>query len=108
MSETAAKVGGWAAVITGGTVLLAAFITAAIAVRAFLIKTLWNWFIPDALGLPALGWEGAIGLSLVWAAVHGYRKDAKDDETPGRTLLFALVVQPLLLLGLGWVVKAVL
>lgn len=96
---------GWAIAITGGLVLVAAFIVAAIAIRAFLLLTLWNWFIPDAVGLPAIGWEGAIGLSLVWGAIQGYR--ANDDKEPGKTVLTALVFQPLLLLGIGWVVKAV-
>ena len=88
---------------------------AGIVGRGLALSLLWGWFVTPIFGLPALTLAGACGLILVFAALRGYKqgaetdKDAQPDDTKAATkLLVVVVLQPSLLIGLGWIVKSLI
>jgi uncharacterized membrane protein len=52
---------------------------------------LWNWFVPVALGLPALTYWLAFGLSLVYQSLRGFkRQDVAIKSTPEQDIKYGL------------------
>ena len=87
--------------------------------RAFIIMTLWNWFMPALFGLPYLNVWQALGLSLVALATcpmnlsqNNSSIDKKNVmETLSKNSMNGLLVvffYGLILLGIGYVAHCML
>lgn len=86
-------------VVLGG----AAFIALSMAVRGFVLKYLWLWFLTP-LGVPALGIAQALGIALLCGLMckdHDYR----DDKVTGEKVAGA-AISPLLALLIGWIIHS--
>ena len=87
--------------------------------RAYVIMTLWNWFIPTLFGLPYLNVWQAVGLSLVALAVcpmnTSRNNSGIDKENAMETLsknsrdgVLVIFFYGLILLGIGYVAHCAL
>ena len=85
--------------------------------RAFVIMTLWNWFMPMLFGLPYLNVWQAMGLGLVVLAVSRTQQPnlAMEKENTTETLskvsmsgVLFVFFYGLILLGTGYVAHCVL
>jgi hypothetical protein len=103
-----------------GAWLLAGAMVAGIVIDAFLLKTLWGWFVVPQFGLAALTVPLAGGLVTIAYLLRGASYDKKpvrdedadeDDDSPQalrrniedlRQTLLSLVLRPILILGVGW------
>lgn len=101
-----------AALLAGIAILLiGALIVVPLAIlRGWVFSVLWGWFIVPIFGLPALGIATAIGVMFtVTYLVSGSKAneiaEARKKEDPEwKTKLFNLFLEPLVVLGLGWVI----
>jgi len=90
--------------------VVGALIAATSLVRAFVLKTMWAWFIVPIFGLPPLGVAAALGVALtIQTFVPSPTPDDDDDDnakkkTKTRKLVLRIVLTPVMTLLLGWVV----
>lgn len=95
--------------IIGGTVAGGAVVgvVAALTVwRAYVLTVLWAWFVVSTFALPALSIPAAIGLCLTLSMLRPHKNVKSDpDEKAGEVFAVGVLV-PLVLLGLGYIVKA--
>lgn len=92
----------------GAFVLLSSLIAAAIVWRGYVVAILWGWFVSTTFGLAPLTTIQAIGLVVVVSAVWMRRGDSNDDRAlsdRALTMVGELLVAPLVMLGMGWIVK---
>jgi len=86
-----------------GLVVLIVF-PALVIYDGFILKTIWNWFIPEIFGITPLTIPQAIGLSLVIAYFKPSKSsDKDDDENPIVTHLIYPIAQGLFILFLAWI-----
>lgn len=103
-----------------GAWLLAGAVLAGIVIDAFLLETLWGWFVVPQFGLAPLTIPIAGGLVTIAYLLRGAGYDAKKskkaekdqhDDSPKalrrnleeiRESLLSLVLRPALILGVGW------
>lgn len=83
-----------------------------VALNAWAVQTLWEWFIIPEFGVPPLSFIGAIGLALfVSYMTFHFRQDlaTNDDswEVKYGSGLALAVVKPLFSVGAGWLYLAV-
>jgi hypothetical protein len=80
--------------------------------NGWVVKTGWNWFIPQITGWPRLGILQAIGLVLVVGFILPSRyRPAEERDRDGAEVfadLAADIASTLFALGLGWVVHQVM
>jgi hypothetical protein len=75
------------------------------------VSILWRWFTVPLFGLPELTLWQAIGVSLVVSAAMSENGNLDlnvetDPLTEALKAVGIIVLRPLLLLGVGWVVRA--
>jgi len=78
------------------------------ALNAWALQTLWNWYLPQVLGLSELEFPGAVGIALVSTYLtHRWpvTKAKTEDEcwTEFFETVFGCVIKPLYCVGAGWV-----
>jgi cytochrome bd-type quinol oxidase subunit 2 len=80
-----------------------------LAFNGWVLKTAWNWFIPQITGWPRLGIAQAIGVAIVVGLARSRRTEDRD-ETPAHFWYgVALhIFSALLTLGIGWIVHEVM
>lgn len=77
--------------------------------QAYVVATIWCWFVPSALGLPAIGTAQAFGLVLLQRvmSLHYTEEPLVDGETQldrmGKGFIYSFAA-PLVGLGMSWVV----
>jgi hypothetical protein len=89
-------------------------IFAAVAVgmiwRGYVFSILWDWFAVPAFGLPALSLAMAIGIALL-VNYATYRRvtvptdPSKTEADKITDVLAHIITYPLIVLGMGWIVK---
>ena len=99
--------------IFGGCLLVVVAVIGGIVVEGLVLSVLWGWFMVPILGVPVLTLAQAYGVSLVFAALQGYREPAQNDENTSvakslTKLLTIMVFRPALLIGLGWIFKSLI
>jgi len=83
---------------------LAAFLVA-VLLEGYVLSVLWGWFIVPVFSAPRLTVAYAIGLALlVGMLTHRVRKPEDTPETP--FFLAMSVINPVIFLVIGWIVKA--
>lgn len=96
------------AAVVGGTVAGAGAVgvVAMMMWRAYVLTVLWSWFIVATFAVPALSVPAAIGLFITVAMFRNRKKEnsADEKESIGEQLAIQALI-PLLLLGMGWIVK---
>lgn len=86
-----------------GTVLsLAAVITITSLINGVVIHVLWGWFIVPTFHTQDLSVVAAMGLGLFISWVTS-RWSTKKSETDWGYLMSQIIVQPLFVLGWGWI-----
>lgn len=84
--------------------LLAAFEVGSMLFQGWALKILWGWFIVPAFGIAALSFSGAMGLMIVSSLMTSqYIK--RDEEAEVEAITYGLAL-PVVLLGVGWIVRA--
>jgi hypothetical protein len=83
--------------------VIAVLIVLIMALDAFVIKDIWNWFMSPILGLKTLTMKEAVGLSLVWNA-FAFRVEQKKDKKQAIAHLLGLVF----LWAIAYIFKSVL
>jgi hypothetical protein len=90
--------------------LLVVMAVLGILLKAFVLTKLWAWFIvPLFPGAPSLTMAQAYGIALVIAMVthqHSEAQEEPDKEKRQIAAIVSLFVWPLLVLFVGWIVKA--
>lgn len=81
------------------TLLYALFI--APFVRAFVLKTLWAWFMVPVFGLQPLGLAAAYGIGLALHTFVGVRSTTSPSPGESPKALVELVATPIVILLLG-------
>lgn len=78
--------------VIAGTVVLVGWLIAATLLSAFVIATLWGWFLTPIYGVAVPPTGNIIGLSLLfgWFIPHS-NKDAKTDESFSTTVVTGVV-----------------
>jgi hypothetical protein len=75
-------------------------------IRAFVLKTMWGWFMVPLFGLPSLGMVAAYGLALTVFAFLPRDLSIDSEYRPkdaAEKLIRNTVVSPFVILGLGWI-----
>ncbi len=87
---------GFAVVVCGGFM------------SAYVLTQLWEWFIVPAFGLPSMSFVAAFGIMLISGLLSvRIQKEESENAEPSVYLLlqfFIPVLNPLLILVLGWLV----
>jgi hypothetical protein len=77
--------------------------------NGYVLSVLWGWFVVPTFGMQPLALAPAIGLALVASSLtHQYKKDAKSEKSEIGETIYAfslMMVQPAMLLLVGWIVK---
>ena len=104
--------------VIGLLVVFGVVMAMSVVFDAWVVHTLYDWFVVTAFSAPALTIMQVAGVLLVFRAARGYKiakPDPEDkDKSPGEKMLRAvgLVAQnfiiALMALGIGWCVKAFL
>lgn len=85
-------------------------VVAAILIRAWVLVTLWGWFIPPMfVGAPEMTITTAIGISLIVGMFthHLQTKKTESGKTKGQAAVDVVahgLFAPLVTLAIGWVV----
>lgn len=78
-------------------------------VRGWVLGTLWAWFIVPVFHLPALRIPYAIGLSLLVGMLTHQTSDCEEKKRTTSEHLWRVLavsfVGPLMILGIGWLVR---
>ena len=110
VKEIAGAIGG--CVLAVGAMVIA--IVPALLVHGYVLSLLWAWFMVPQFGLPALSLASAIGVSLVAAFISSGKRNGREIEKElsgadyvGNYVSYNLAL-PLVLLGIGYIVKGFL
>ncbi len=87
--------------------------------RGFVLSVLWSWFVVPVFGVAALNLPLAIGLAIGLASIVGMftgsgtiqpENDKADASIASliATTLFSMVGTPLLILGIGAIIRAII
>lgn len=92
-----------------GLIGVSSIIAALAAWRGYVLSVLWLWFIVATFGVPAISIPAAIGIMLIVGMFKNTAKKNTHDveESAWETLGKGFVV-PLIVLGMGWIVKGVM
>lgn len=86
--------------------LMVALLPVAILASGWAICVLWGWFVSPLFGLPAITILQAYGLSLVLAALRGWRKSEPfESNYEAAVAVTASLLSPAMLVGLGWLIR---
>ena len=104
--------------VIGIFVVFGIVMAASITFDAWVVHTLYGWFVVSAFAAPALTIAQIAGVLLVFRAARGYKvsKESHEDKakSPVEKMLKALggvaqnFIIALMSLGIGWCVKAFL
>jgi hypothetical protein len=81
-----------------------AAIAALSVLRGWVLSIIWGWFLVP-LGLPAIGIAQAIAISLIASFLTHQAGDKKREGKEIAELWAGLLLNPLLALGMAWIVK---
>lgn len=90
----------WAGIFT--PVLAAVIILPTVLLRAWVISTLWGWYIVPAFGLAPLRLVFAFGLSIIVNAIVSHSFNGKDERSTAEKFGY-LIAFPLFTLLIGWI-----
>jgi hypothetical protein len=92
-----------------GVCALFAVIALGMVWRGYVFSILWGWFAVPQFGLPELPVVAAIGVSiLIGFATYQHQRGPKDTRSTSDAIAVAagnVFLYPLMVLGLGWIVK---
>jgi hypothetical protein len=80
-------------------------------INGWVLTVLWQWFVVGRFDAPPLRIPVAIGISLIVGLLTARYDTVSDDRnkeqrrTDARGNIFASVLSPLLVLGIGWIVR---
>ena len=89
---------------------LVIYIPLCLVLSAWAGATLWEWFVAPLFGLPLLNYAQALGLALVAKYFASHTPPYKEKELMVEKISAILVplLNPLFVVGLGWVIKGFL
>lgn len=70
--------------------------------KAWVVLTMWGWFIVPTFGLPALNVPIVYGILIAVAYIKGY-PDTEYDEDYLSKVITNFFILPFIVLGFGWV-----
>ena len=77
--------------------------------NGFVLTILWKWFMIPVFSLPAINVPQAIGISMLISFLthqqNGNKKEDKEQFELWVSLLFNALLNPLLVLGIAWIVQ---
>lgn len=81
----------------------------AIYVRGYVAMHLWQWFITDQFGVPAITIAHAIGIILtIRMATHTHVREEEDKRTTARKIteaIIVIVIAPFFTLLTGYIIR---
>ena len=83
-----------------------AVLLGACIVRAFVLSTLWDWYIVPSLGWPSIGLPAALGFVLMVACAFPGRREGKQEKDRFITEVLRGFTGPALVLLAGWIGKS--
>ena len=90
--------------VIGALVVAVLMLIPIMVLRAWALVTLWAWFAVPGLGAPALTYPIALGLSLI-VGMFRDKNGAKDKEKGAFEQVAGMVIESLMAVGLGWIIK---
>ena len=81
-------------------------------VYAYVLATLWDWFIVPEFGVKPLSYVAALGIALIVGLLTrdtesaNIKAEYKEKKTLLEAVLFA-VMYPLMILTMGWLIKLI-
>jgi len=98
--------------LLGAVTLLIVSIVGRQLASGIVVSILWNWFAVPVLRVPQLTIVTAIGISLVFSALRGYRPQPDTEELTINEVIVQVAsivfLRPALLILLGWIVKSLI
>lgn len=92
-----------------GCVVILILVPVGIFMRGWALTMMWGWFVTP-FGIQAIGMAHALGLASCIALFHGVSggsSKSEKSESPAKTcakLFAAVVVVPLIIVGIGWII----
>lgn len=112
MKSAAEELAEGLAVLVGGIVLVGLLIAGVVVVDGFVMKMVWNWFVPHIFhSAPHLGIGEAIGLALIptafWGQMDTKKKDKEREHGAIHAISMVLGRWGMILL-MGWIIHSII
>lgn len=92
-----------------GAIMVIVLLVIGNVVDGFVVLQFWGWFAVPLLGLPALSFIPAMGVSLlVGYLTHHVIPDYKGHEVKMSSTLYSIFAYPAVCLAIGWVIHLLL